>query len=72
MKPQLPPFARALLACAAVLLAIGVADAALHDVLAQNPFGAPRPAQAAQPEAGGIVGWLLAKQRSSDHRKSVV
>lgn len=62
MKPQLPPLARALLACAAVLLVIGVADAALHGVLAQNPFGAPRPAQAAGSEAGGVVGWLLAKQ----------
>lgn len=41
---------------------MGVADAALHDVFAQNPFGAPRPAQAAEPEAGGIIGWLLAKQ----------
>ncbi len=62
MKPQLPPLARALLACAVVLLVIGVADAALHGVLAQNPFGAPRPAQAAGSEAGGVVGWLLAKQ----------
>ncbi|WP_409333951.1 nickel/cobalt transporter [Bradyrhizobium sp. ERR14] len=41
---------------------MGVADAALHDVFAQNPFGAPRPAQAAQPEASGLIGWLLAKQ----------
>lgn len=41
---------------------MGVADAALHDVFAQNPFGAPRPAQAAEPEAGGLIGWLLAKQ----------
>ncbi|RTM11601.1 MAG: nickel/cobalt transporter [Bradyrhizobiaceae bacterium] len=62
LKPQLSPLSRGLLACAAVLLVIGVADAALHDVLAQNPFGAPRPAQAAQPEAGGLIGWLLAKQ----------
>lgn len=62
MKPQLSPIARRLLACAAVVVALGVADAALHDLLAQNPFGAPRPAQAAEPEAGGIVGWLLAKQ----------
>ncbi|WGD53741.1 nickel/cobalt transporter [Bradyrhizobium sp. CB1650] len=54
------PLARGLLACAAVLLVVVVADAALHDLLAQNPFGAPRPA--AEPEAGGIVGWLLAKQ----------
>ncbi|RXH23875.1 MULTISPECIES: nickel/cobalt transporter [Bradyrhizobium] len=56
------PLARGLLACAAVLLAISVADAALHDVLAQNPFGAPRPAPTAEPEASGIIGWLLAKQ----------
>lgn len=62
MKPQLSPLARGLLACAAVLLVVGVADAALHHLLAQTPFGAPRPAQAADPEAGGLIGWLLAKQ----------
>ncbi|WP_209311990.1 nickel/cobalt transporter [Bradyrhizobium frederickii] len=62
MKPQLPPLARGLLAGAAVVLAVSVADAALHDLLAQNPFGAPRPAQAAEPEASGLIGWLLAKQ----------
>ena len=28
--------------------------------MAQNPFGGPRPA--AEPQVGGIVGWLLAKQ----------
>ncbi|GAA0027976.1 nickel/cobalt exporter [Bradyrhizobium ottawaense] len=56
------PIARGLLVCAAVVLVVGVADAALHDVFAQNPFGAPRPAQAAQPETGGLIGWLLAKQ----------
>jgi len=54
--------ARGLLACAATVVVVGVADAALHDLLAQNPFGAPRPAQAAAPEAGGLIGWLLAKQ----------
>lgn len=41
---------------------MGVVDAALHDVLAQNPFGAPKSAQAAEPEASGLIGWLLAKQ----------
>ncbi|MBR0818748.1 nickel/cobalt transporter [Bradyrhizobium liaoningense] len=56
------PLVRGLLACAAVLLVVNVADAALHDLLAQNPFGAPRPAQAAEPEASGVIGWLLAKQ----------
>lgn len=62
MKPHLSPLARGLLACAAVLLVVGVADAALHDVFAQNPFGAPKSAQAPEPETSGLIGWLLAKQ----------
>ncbi|WP_181770070.1 nickel/cobalt transporter [Bradyrhizobium sp. UNPF46] len=62
MTPKLSPLARGLVACAAVLFIIGVADAALHDVFAQNPFGAPKQAQAPEPEASGIIGWLLAKQ----------
>jgi ABC-type nickel/cobalt efflux system permease component RcnA len=37
-----------------------VFDAALHALLAQNPFGGPRPA--AEPQVGGIIGWILAKQ----------
>ncbi|MBX9647258.1 MAG: nickel/cobalt transporter [Xanthobacteraceae bacterium] len=41
----------------AVALAL---DSALHALLAQNPFGGARPP--ADPQAGGIVGWLLAKQ----------
>jgi ABC-type nickel/cobalt efflux system permease component RcnA len=56
------PLARGLLTCAAVVVALGVVDAAQHDLLAQNPFGAPRPAQPAGPEASGLIGWLLAKQ----------
>jgi ABC-type nickel/cobalt efflux system permease component RcnA len=43
------------------LAAVLALDGALHALLAQNPFGGPRPA-AAEPAAGGIVGWLLAKQ----------
>ena len=31
-------------------------------LLAQNPFGGPRPGAAAAPQVGGIVGWLLARQ----------
>jgi ABC-type nickel/cobalt efflux system permease component RcnA len=62
LKSQLSPSSRGLLTCAAALLVVGVADAALHDLLAQNPFGAPRPGQVAEPEASGIIGWLLAKQ----------
>jgi nickel/cobalt exporter len=49
--------AMGMLALAAVL----ALDGALHALLAQNPFGGPRPA-AAEPAAGGIVGWLLSKQ----------
>jgi nickel/cobalt transporter (NicO) family protein len=47
-------------ACIAALLIAIFADAALHPLLAQNPFGAPRAAPDAQ--VGGIVGWLLSKQ----------
>ena len=48
------------LTCVALLAVATLADAALHPLLAQNPFGAPRAAPDAQ--IGGIVGWLLAKQ----------
>jgi nickel/cobalt transporter (NicO) family protein len=55
-------------ALAVLMLALGVAlavlmlalDGAVHVLMAQNPFGGPRPP--AEPQAGGIVGWLLAKQ----------
>ena len=40
------------IAVAAVLL-----DGAFHAVMAQNPFGGPR-AGGAEPQFGGIVGWL--------------
>ncbi len=53
-------FARALaigVAAAVVLLAL---DSAVHLLMAQNPFGGPRPS--AEPQVGGIVGWLLSKQ----------
>jgi len=53
--------ARGLTITIAALAAIVVFDAALHALMAQNPFGGPRPA-AAEPQVGGIVGWLLAKQ----------
>jgi nickel/cobalt transporter (NicO) family protein len=59
MRPT-PGFARALtigVAAAMVLLAL---DSAVHVLMAQNPFGGPRPG--AEPPVGGIVGWLLAKQ----------
>jgi nickel/cobalt exporter len=52
--------ARAIAIAAAAFAAVIVFDAAWHAVLAQNPFGGPRPA--AQPQVGGIVGWILTKQ----------
>jgi ABC-type nickel/cobalt efflux system permease component RcnA len=42
------------------LAALLTLDGVVHAVMAQNPFGGARPA--AEPQAGGIVGWLLAKQ----------
>jgi nickel/cobalt transporter (NicO) family protein len=44
------------LAVAAVLLL----DGAMHVLMAQTPFGGPRPN--AEPQVGGILGWLLSKQ----------
>jgi nickel/cobalt transporter (NicO) family protein len=49
-----------ILIIAFVLVAAICLDSTLHPLLAQTPFGAPRAAPDAQ--AGGIVGWLLAKQ----------
>ena len=44
----------------AALAAVMVFDAAVHALMAQNPFGGPRPP--AEPPIGGIIGWILAKQ----------
>jgi nickel/cobalt exporter len=52
--------ARGIAITAAVFAAVIVFDAALHALMAQNPFGGPRPA--AEPQVGGIIGWILAKQ----------
>ena len=46
-------------AAVAVVLAF---DSAVHLLMAQNPFGGPRPPAAAEPQIGGIVGWILARQ----------
>lgn len=45
---------------AAAIAAVAIFDAALHALMAQNPFGGPRPA--AEPQVGGVIGWILAKQ----------
>jgi ABC-type nickel/cobalt efflux system permease component RcnA len=50
------------IAVVALMLATALyLDSAIHAALAQNPFGAPKGA-AAEPQASGIIGWLLAKQ----------
>jgi nickel/cobalt transporter (NicO) family protein len=54
------PLLRGLVTIAALLAVIVAVDGAIHVVMAQSPFGAPRPQ--AQPEVGGLVGWLLARQ----------
>jgi nickel/cobalt exporter len=55
-----PGFARTLAICAAVAVVMLTLDGVMHAVLAQNPFGGPRPS--AEPQVGGILGWILAKQ----------
>jgi len=54
--------ARGLATAAAAIVLVVAVDAMLHDLLAQNPFGGPRPTPVPEPAAGGLVGWLLAKQ----------
>jgi ABC-type nickel/cobalt efflux system permease component RcnA len=54
------PITRALAACVALLALFVALDSALHVVMAQTPFGGPRPAP--EPQVGGFVGWLLARQ----------
>jgi nickel/cobalt transporter (NicO) family protein len=54
------PLTRALAACAALLALFVVVDSAIHTAIAQTPFGGPRPAP--EPQVGGFVGWLLARQ----------
>ena len=51
---------RGLTICAGAAFAILMLDSAIHALLAQTPFGGPRPS--AEPQVGGIVGWLLSKQ----------
>jgi nickel/cobalt exporter len=54
------PLVRLLAACAALIALLVAIDGAIHVVMAQTPFGGPRPAP--EPQVGGFVGWLLAKQ----------
>ena len=52
--------ARTLAIGVTVAMAMLALDSAMHVLMAQNPFGGPRPS--AEPQVGGIVGWLLTKQ----------
>ena len=52
--------ARALAISVAAAVVVLALDGAVHVLMAQNPFGGPRPS--AEPQVGGIVGWLLSKQ----------
>jgi nickel/cobalt transporter (NicO) family protein len=52
--------ARGIAITVAAFAAFIVFDAGLHALLAQNPFGGPRPP--ADPPVGGVIGWILAKQ----------
>lgn len=61
MEMSRPMLKRIAMAGILTLAIVGVADVLLHTAWAQNPFGAPKGA-AAEPQASGIVGWLLAKQ----------
>ena len=54
-------FVRGLALCVAVVFAVLMIDGVIHALMAQNPFGAPR-SGGPEPQVGGIVGWILAKQ----------
>jgi nickel/cobalt exporter len=53
-------FVQGLAICVLAVAAVMILDGIVHVLLAQTPFGGPRPS--AEPQVGGIVGWLLSKQ----------
>ena len=62
VRPELRfHFMRGLAVCLAAVLVVLLLDGAAHLLMAQTPFGGPRPS-GAEPQAGGFFGWLLAKQ----------
>ncbi len=60
MRPGFRALLEPALTFAAVALTAVILDGFLHATMAQTPFGGPRPS--AEPQVGGIVGWLLARQ----------
>jgi ABC-type nickel/cobalt efflux system permease component RcnA len=51
---------RGLVACTLVAIVVITFDGAMHVLMAQTPFGGPRPTP--EQEIGGLVGWILTKQ----------
>jgi ABC-type nickel/cobalt efflux system permease component RcnA len=49
-----------LVAAALIAIVVAALDGAMHVLMAQTPFGGPRPT--AEQEIGGLVGWILTKQ----------
>jgi nickel/cobalt transporter (NicO) family protein len=60
-KTRLSPARGLAIGIAAVAVMVAL-DGAVHHLMAQNPFGGPRPSAVTEPQIGGIVGWILAKQ----------
>jgi len=59
-QDSLQVFAHRLAICILAVAAVLTLDGIMHVLMAQTPFGGPRPG--AEPQVGGIVGWILAKQ----------
>ena len=59
VKPDLS-FSRGLAAGVALVLVVLMLDGAAHLLMAQTPFGGPRPSGAETPPSG-LVAWLLPK-----------
>jgi nickel/cobalt exporter len=59
-SPAMTRAGQVVISLTVVVAAALFADTAFHAALAQTPFGAPRTAPPAQ--AGGMIGWLLARQ----------
>ena len=62
-------FARGLAICVAAAAVVLALDGIVSVLMAQTPFGMPRPS-GAEPQLGGFVGWLLAKQSEFYHQMS--
>jgi nickel/cobalt transporter (NicO) family protein len=60
LSPLRGGLARGLAACALAVIVIVALDGAMHALMAQTPFGGPRPSPG--PEIGGLIGWILTKQ----------